>query len=174
MRRITGCSHSKSNSVSMWNATFDSWQIIWWANDGGAALCGGGSRGEVRRSSPSRGVTEQGRMLQAKAEAAGALCGTGRAPRCGRAVGVAALAWRGAAVNAQRWPRSCASSCARQSGAIHYACANWCGPARSRGGACRAIIANSSSAAALRRKPLLTWQCCSSIVLLFLAAENEA
>ena len=37
----------------------------------------------------------------------------------------------------------------------HYACANWCGPARSRGGACRAIIANSSSAAALRRKPLL-------------------
>ena len=57
-------------------------------------------------------------MLQAKAEAAGALCGTGRAPRCGRAVGVAALAWRGAAVNAQRWPRSCASSCARQSGAI--------------------------------------------------------
>ena len=56
----------------------------------------------------------------------------------------------------------------------HYACANWCGPARSRGGACRAIIANSSSAAALRRKPLLTRQCCSSIVLPFLATENEA
>ena len=56
----------------------------------------------------------------------------------------------------------------------HYACANWCGPARSRGGACRAIIANSSSAAALRRKPLLTRQCCSSIVLPFQAAENEA
>ena len=36
----------------------------------------------MRRSSPSRGVTEQGRMLQAKAEAAGALCGTGRTPRC--------------------------------------------------------------------------------------------
>jgi hypothetical protein len=71
----------------------------------------------VRRSSPLRGVTEQGRMLQAKA-AAELYAALDARPG-------AALEWQqagggggaGGAVNAQRWPRSCASSCARQSGA---------------------------------------------------------
>ena len=113
-------------------------------------------------------------MLQAKAEAAGALCGTGRAPRWCRAVAVAvaAAAWR--AAPSMLSGGQGAVQAAATKWRHHYACANWCGPARSRGGACRAIIANSSSAAALRRKPLLTRQCCSSIVLPFLAAENEA
>ena len=174
MRRITGCSHSKSNSVSMWNATFDSWQIIWWANDGGAAVAAlvaaavaqyavarrnwartyvaGKSRGRWsfmrhwRRAEvpPCSGARCGGDSVAAPAAPSILSGGQG-------AVQAAATKWR-----------------------HHYACANWCGPARSRGGACRAIIANSSSAAALRRKPLLTRQCCSSIVLLFLASGNEA